>query len=191
MQTEQVKELEEKQEEWIERLIKPQELNQARLFSIDSRIKEGEQQRAKDQQFQRDVLKKFIYAVEQATVTKGKAEKETVMTKINSERSHYGANSGSVTRPDTHRTRSIADQNFGTLPGLPASENTTHRESARQQASFMDMKSTMSGPGQNQTTGDILFLKRLLFLKASLDNETAISSSQAIRLDGDKIFDVE
>ena len=136
-------------------------------------------------------MKKFIYAVEQATVTKGKNDKETILTKINSDRSHYGADSGSVTRPDTHRTRSIADQNFGTLPGLLNSENTTRRESTRQQASTMDMKSTLSGPGQNQTTGDILFLKRLLFLKASLDNETAISSQQAIRLDGDKIFDVE
>ena len=40
-----VKSLEEKQDEWIARICKPQEANQARLFSIDQRIKEGELQR--------------------------------------------------------------------------------------------------------------------------------------------------
>lgn len=53
---------------------------------------------------------------------------------------------------------------------------------------------TTSGQGQGQgtqPTSDILFLKRLLFLKASLDNETTLSNQSAIRLDGDKIFDAD
>ena len=45
-------------------MIKPQELNQARLYSIDSRIKEGELTRIKDQQYVRDTIKKLIYAME-------------------------------------------------------------------------------------------------------------------------------
>jgi len=120
------------------------------------------------------VLKKFVYAVEQSTINKTKLETKEDPTKLNSARSNYVAHSGSVTRPNTQR--SIADQNFGTLPGLQSEMTARDRESARQQASFLDMKSSISGPGGNQTAAEILFLKRLLFLKASLDNETAISN---------------
>ena len=51
-------------------LIKPQEVNQARLFSVDTRIKEGELSRLKDLQFLRDTFKKLIYAVEQQHMAK-------------------------------------------------------------------------------------------------------------------------
>lgn len=37
-----VKDLERQQQLWVDMLIKPQELNQARLFAIESRIKENE-----------------------------------------------------------------------------------------------------------------------------------------------------
>jgi len=47
-QQEIVKGLEKRQEDWINTLIKPQELNQARLFSIDTRIKEADLLRAED-----------------------------------------------------------------------------------------------------------------------------------------------
>ena len=64
-QQELIKALEERQEGWINTLIKPQEVNQARLFSIDSRIKEGETQRIEDQSFLKDTIKKLIFAIEQ------------------------------------------------------------------------------------------------------------------------------
>lgn len=40
--------LEKRQEDWINSLLKPQEVNQARLFSIDTRLKEGDIQRIED-----------------------------------------------------------------------------------------------------------------------------------------------
>ena len=43
-----MKDLEKRQDKWVNTLIKPQDINQARLFSIDSRIKEGELTRLKD-----------------------------------------------------------------------------------------------------------------------------------------------
>ena len=61
---EMVKALEQRQENWVNTLIKPQEVNQARLFSVDTRIKEGELTRLKDLQFMRDTFKKLIYAME-------------------------------------------------------------------------------------------------------------------------------
>ena len=64
-QAEMVKALEQRQENWVNTLIKPQEVNQARLFSVDTRIKEGELTRLKDLQFMRDTFKKLIYAIEQ------------------------------------------------------------------------------------------------------------------------------
>ena len=63
-----VKDLEQRQDDWINTIIKPQEVNQARLFSIDARIKEGEMIRVKDQQFMKDTVKKLIYAMEQQNV---------------------------------------------------------------------------------------------------------------------------
>ena len=40
----------------------------------------------------------------------------------------------------------------------------------------------------NKTTSDILFLKRLLFLKASLDNDYSSLSNFAVPFDEDKVF---
>ena len=42
--------------------------------------------------------------------------------------------------------------------------------------------------GANHTTSDILFLKRLLFLKASLDNDHSSLSNFAVPFDEDKVF---
>ena len=65
-----MKALESRQEDWVNRLIKPQEVNQARLFSVDTRIKEGELMRLKDLQFMRDTFKKLIYAIEQNSMAR-------------------------------------------------------------------------------------------------------------------------
>ena len=69
-QAELVKALEARQENWVNKLIKPQEVNQARLFSVDTRIKEGELTRLKDLQFMRDTFKKLIYAIEQNSMAR-------------------------------------------------------------------------------------------------------------------------
>ena len=68
-----VKSLEKRQDQWVNTLIKPQKLSQARLYAIDSRIKEGELTRIKDMHYMRDTLKKLIYAIEQNAVVKGAA----------------------------------------------------------------------------------------------------------------------
>lgn len=58
-------------------LVKPQELNQARLFSIDTRIKEAEVARTEDNQFFKDMLKKLIFALEQH---QGMAQNQNLLT---------------------------------------------------------------------------------------------------------------
>lgn len=47
-------------------LIKPQELNQARLYAIETRIRENESNKLKDFDFVKETIKKLIYAIEQA-----------------------------------------------------------------------------------------------------------------------------
>ena len=52
-------------EVWINKLIQPQESNQARLFAVNTRIQEGELSRLTDLQFMKETVKKLIYALEQ------------------------------------------------------------------------------------------------------------------------------
>jgi hypothetical protein len=64
-----VKDLERQQQLWVDMLIKPQELNQARLFAIESRIKENEQTKMNEVEFLKETVKKLIYAIEQNQVS--------------------------------------------------------------------------------------------------------------------------
>lgn len=54
-----------RQEVWIKRLIKPQELNEAKLFTLNTQLKENEMNRVKDFSTFREIFKKLIYAIEQ------------------------------------------------------------------------------------------------------------------------------
>ena len=53
---------------------------------------------------------------------------------------------------------------------------------------FRGSNTGISGQGPQQTTSDILFLKRLLFLKASLDNESSINNINSLPLGEDGAF---
>ena len=47
-------------------LIKPQELNQARLYAVETRISENEQMKMREVDFLKETIKKLIYAIEQS-----------------------------------------------------------------------------------------------------------------------------
>ena len=59
-----VKDLERQQDQWVTMLIKPQELNHARLYAIEARIQENEQMKMAEFDFLKDTVKKLIYAIE-------------------------------------------------------------------------------------------------------------------------------
>lgn len=63
-QQELIKTLEVRQEEWINKLLKPQEANQARVYGLDSRLDAGEKMRLKDAQFYKETIKKLVFAME-------------------------------------------------------------------------------------------------------------------------------
>lgn len=168
-------------------MIKPQEVNQARLFSVDTRIKEGELCRLKDLQFMRDTFKKLIYAIEQNSMAKQASGAMTETVRPTS----YGGVSKRA-----HRSgygQSVADANFGItaqslLPklnndGNMSLNNPKLSEQFLASGSFLDVKSSQAqglsgiiGVGAGNPTSEILFLKRLLFLKAALDNDQCISN---------------
>ena len=55
----------EKYQDWSKVLIEPTSLNDARLFSLESRIHEEEEIRIKEYDFLKDMTKKLIYSLEQ------------------------------------------------------------------------------------------------------------------------------
>ena len=54
-----------KYQDWSKVLIEPSSMNDARLFSVESRIHEEEEIRLKEYEFLRDLMKKLIYSFEQ------------------------------------------------------------------------------------------------------------------------------
>jgi hypothetical protein len=53
-----------KYQDWSKVLIEPASLNDARLFSLESRIHEEEEIRMKEFEFLKDLSKKLIYSLE-------------------------------------------------------------------------------------------------------------------------------
>lgn len=58
----------EKYQDWSRILIEPASMNDARLFSLESRMHEEEEIRIKEYEFLRDLLKKLIYSLEKNSV---------------------------------------------------------------------------------------------------------------------------
>jgi len=55
-----------KYENWSKVLIEPSSLNDARLYSLETRIHEEEDIRVKEYEFMRDFLRKFLYSFHQS-----------------------------------------------------------------------------------------------------------------------------
>ena len=58
-----------KYNDWSKVLIEPTSLNDARLFSLESRIHEEEEIRIKEYEFIRDAMKKLIYSLEKTNIS--------------------------------------------------------------------------------------------------------------------------
>ena len=56
--------LEDKYVEWQRIVIEPQSLNDARLFSVESRVNEEEEIRVKEFDFMKELIKKLVYSLE-------------------------------------------------------------------------------------------------------------------------------
>ena len=59
----------EKYDDWSKVLIEPASLNDARLFSLESRMHEEEEIRIKEYEFIRETIKKLIYSLEKTNIS--------------------------------------------------------------------------------------------------------------------------
>ena len=64
----QAKNVMDKYQDWSKVLIEPSSLNDARLYSLESRIHEEEEMRLKEFDFLKDLVKKLIYSLEEQSV---------------------------------------------------------------------------------------------------------------------------
>ena len=60
--------LQNKYNDWSRVLIEPATVNDARLFSVESRISEEEEMRIKEYEYLRDMIKKLLYSLEQVNM---------------------------------------------------------------------------------------------------------------------------
>ena len=56
--------LENKYSDWSKLLIEPTTINEARLFSLETRVHEEEDMRIKEYDFLRDLMRKLLYSLE-------------------------------------------------------------------------------------------------------------------------------
>ena len=57
-----------KYNDWSRVLIEPMSVNDARLFSLESRLFEEEEMRVKEYEYLRDMMKKLLYSLEQVNM---------------------------------------------------------------------------------------------------------------------------
>lgn len=168
-----VKDLQSQQEQWVEMLIKPQQLNQARLFTIETRIQENEQNKMQEVDFMKETIKKLIYAIEQqqvSAVKKPPAENNYVSQEPTISKSLPGLSSKIKSR-QRNRDRNYSQR--GSTGGF-------FQESAPAFETQADtgMQAQQSQPliHSQPSSSEVLFLKRLLYLKASIDNESTLNA---------------
>jgi len=134
--------LQNKYNDWSRVLIEPATVNDARLFSVESRIQEEEEMRIKEYEYLRDMFKKLLYSLEQVN-----------MQNID--------NKGIV------KGESMTGDGKGTLPNLliPGQKD--------------DMKA--KSVTEFNKTIEFMMMKRLHFLRNSLDSHNPVETTRKLR----------
>ena len=60
--------LQDKYKDWQRILIEPATMNDARLYSVETRLNEEEEMRIREYEYVRDLLKKLLYSLEQVNM---------------------------------------------------------------------------------------------------------------------------
>lgn len=130
-------------DEFMNNVVKPQQLGEARLYAVETRLKEEEDLRILEVSHLKDIIAKLIFAIEQANLT----AKDTFSTS-NLEQSQP--------LPNLLKNTSLSSKNRG-----------------------KSEKDTRINLSNLQSRGfDILFIKRLMYLKNSIDDDKHIISKK-------------
>jgi hypothetical protein len=130
-------------DEFMNNVVKPQQLGEARLFSVETRLKEEEDLRILELSHMKDIVKKLIFAIEQANLT----------------------------AKDTYSSSNI--DGGQPLPNLLKNSTLSAKHKVKTEKDSRVNMSTMQSRGF-----DILFIKRLMYLKNSIDDDKHIHKDQ-------------
>lgn len=188
-----MKTLNQKYADWSKVLIEPQSLNDARLFALETRMHEEEDIRIKEYDYMRDLMKKLIYSLEQKniqTIEMNKVNGARSVDKVNSSHIRSTAEDNSPSQqvkmlpapssvspilPNLLQTQSFQVANVSKQTNL--SNSLIENSKLNQSFNLNDANISIQ-----QRTNDILMLKRLNFLKTSLDGHSPKETTNALRL---------
>jgi len=171
------------------KVLKPAQLNEARLFSAETRLKEEERRRITDQHHTRETLKKLIYAIQQfnlnqigKAIVEGPRSDDENSLKMLPSLLQLGRRRNSSKL--LHKTNKDLEQSFerafndnapASLGPLSHKQNETVGETGfrisqsnqinQSNQSNLVHQSSFASPNSPQ----ILFMKRLNFLKSNID----------------------
>jgi len=131
-------------------------LNQARLFAIETRLKEGEDTRVNDTHFLKETVKKLVFALEQSVVNGEKQEialNEQLQKQYRARTSTSGYFRGGKNLPNLMQKSPLRDS-------VQVSGFTSLSKGQEEQSEELAPKTP---------TIDMLFLKRLHFLKTQIE----------------------
>lgn len=179
-----------KYQDWSKVLIEPASLNDARLFALESRMHEEEEIRIKEYEFVRDVMKKLIYSLEKTNISQidGMLSGTGLGMKSNVDPfASQALNAASISKGGSPRENKDLLNNKSTTPVLPnLLNNVSLQNSVRENINLLGNAnksindSMMSGKSGAQST-DIMMLKRLNFLRNSLETHNTRETTHHLR----------
>eukprot|EP00347_Sterkiella_histriomuscorum_P006612 403352105 len=159
-----MKVLNQKYADWSKILIEPTSLNEARLYALETRLHEEEDIRIKEYEYVRDLMKKLIFSLEQTNLTSLDLQKSTLTKTID--------------RSNTIDAR--ANLQTPQLPNLLNNQALNPKPQLLEKAQTQNLNDLSLG--LQHKTNDILMLKRLNFLKTSLDGHSPRQTTTNMRL---------
>lgn len=133
-------------------LLEPQEVNKARLFNLELRVKDQEESSSRIELTQKELLKKLIFALEQHIMEKQENQKQ--MPRL---LSHQKTRESKREERTSKMVSEVRETGLGLLPMSGMEEGFQ-----KQQSSPYKMK-------------DLVFIKRLFNLKSKLQEEDTAS----------------
>ncbi|CDW76392.1 UNKNOWN [Stylonychia lemnae] len=181
-----MKALNQKYADWSKILIEPSSLNEARLYSLETRMHEEEEIRIKEYEYVRDLMKKLIFSLEQTNLQNLDIAKSSAYRSMD--------RADAVTRGSVqltqHQQPLINLQNLQS-PQLPNLLQTQGMNSQFKGSGMSSQGGDKPNPsstlnelslGLQHKTNEILMLKRLNFLKTSLDSHSPRQTTTNLRL---------
>ena len=195
----QLKQMSDQQQEWLDLIIKPKATHSVKIQVLEAQLKELESKRASQDGFYKDLFRKLIYAIEQHMPTVREQTTSTVESRMSEPHVRRGISRQGHQRVKTsmnfdnqqHKglielkysgptappvSTSLVPQSLrysnqsALLPALPDEpKKPDYHSNDISVINEFAQQASITAPSQTQQSSDMMLLKRLLFLKASID----------------------